>query len=40
MKLPGAVIWATAQVHALLLVTRHVKDFQAEDPGRRAPYPL
>jgi predicted nucleic acid-binding protein len=38
IKLPDAVIWATAQVHALLLVTRNVKDFPEGDPGVRAPY--
>lgn len=40
IKLPDAVIWATAQVHALLLVTRNVKDFPEGDPGVRAPYRL
>jgi hypothetical protein len=34
------VIWATAQVHALLLVTRNIKDFPDGDPGVRAPYKL
>jgi predicted nucleic acid-binding protein len=38
IKLPDAVIWATAQVHALLLVTRNTKDFPEGDPGVRAPY--
>jgi hypothetical protein len=32
--------WATAQVHAMLLVTRNVKDFPDGDPGVRAPYKL
>jgi len=40
IKLPDAVIWATAQVHAMLLVTRNVKDFPADDPGIRTPYRL
>lgn len=40
IKLPDAVIWATAQVHALLLVTRNTKDFPEGDPGVRAPYRL
>lgn len=40
IKLPDAVIWATAQVHALLLVTRNTKDFPDDDPGVRAPYRL
>jgi len=40
IKLPDAVIWATAQVHAMLLVTRNTKDFPDDDPGVRAPYKL
>jgi predicted nucleic acid-binding protein len=40
IKLPDAVIWATAQVHAMLLVTRNTKDFPKGDPGVRAPYKL
>ena len=28
IKLPDAIIWASAQVNAMLLVTRNVKDFQ------------
>ncbi len=38
MKLPDAVIWASAQVNGMLLVTRNIKDFPASDPGVRAPY--
>lgn len=38
IKLPDAVIWATAQTHAMLLVTRNTKDFPDGDPGIRAPY--
>jgi predicted nucleic acid-binding protein len=40
IKLPDAVIWATAQAHAMLLVTRNTKDFPSDDPGVRAPYKL
>jgi hypothetical protein len=40
IKLPDAVIWATAQAHAMLLVTRNTKDFPNGDPGVRAPYKL
>ena len=40
IKLPDAVIWATAQTHAMLLVTRNTKDFPEGDPGIRAPYKL
>lgn len=38
IRLPDAVIWATAQTHAMLLVTRNTKDFPANDPGVRVPY--
>jgi predicted nucleic acid-binding protein len=40
IKLPDAIIWATAQVHAMLLVTRNTRDFPDDDPGIRAPYRL
>ncbi len=40
LKLPDAVIWATAQTTGRLLVTRNTKDFPADDPGVRAPYVL
>jgi predicted nucleic acid-binding protein len=40
IKLPDAVIWATAQVHAMLLVTRNTRDFPDGDPGIRTPYKL
>jgi len=40
IKLPDAIIWATAQVHAMLLVTRNTKGFTARDPGVRMPYRL
>lgn len=38
LKLPDAIIWASAQVHARLLVTRDTKGFPAGDPGVRVPY--
>ena len=38
MKLPDAIIWASAQANGLLLVTRNIKDFPANDPGVRMPY--
>jgi predicted nucleic acid-binding protein len=38
MKLPDAIIWASAQVRSMLLVTREEKGFPAEDPGVRMPY--
>jgi hypothetical protein len=40
LRLPDAVIWASAQVHAMLLVTRNTKDFPPDDPGIRMPYQL
>jgi len=40
IKLPDAVIWATAQTAGCLLVTRNTKDFPADDPGIREPYVL
>jgi hypothetical protein len=40
IKLPDAIIWASAQAHAMLLVTRNTKDFPHNDPGVRAPYRL
>lgn len=40
IKLPDAIVWASAQVHGFLLVTRNVKDFPPGDPGVRAPYAL
>lgn len=40
VRLPDAIIWATAQVHSLLLVSRNTRDFPADEPGVRAPYKL
>ena len=40
IKLPDAIIWATAQTRAMLFVTRNIKDFPQGDPGVRAPYRL
>lgn len=40
IKLPDAIIWATAQVHHRLLVTRNSKDFAPTHPGVRIPYVL
>jgi predicted nucleic acid-binding protein len=40
MRLPDAIIWASAEVHAKLLVTRNTKDFPADAPGIRLPYTL
>lgn len=38
IKLPDAVIWASAITEGAILVTRNIKDFPAELPGIRAPY--
>ncbi len=38
LKLPDAIIWATAQQEQCLLVTRNTKDFNKDDPGIRIPY--
>ncbi len=38
IKLPDAIIWATALAESRLLVTRNVKDFPAILPGVRVPY--
>ena len=38
LKLPDAIIWASAQVHDMLLVTRDTKGFPEGDPGVRVPY--
>ena len=38
IKLPDAIVWASAQHRAALLVTRNSKDFAADDPGVRMPY--
>jgi predicted nucleic acid-binding protein len=40
IRIPDAIIWASAQVSNTLLVTRNTRDFPADDPGIRAPYSL
>lgn len=40
IKLPDAIIWATAESEKLLLVTRNIKDFPVDTPGVRMPYRL
>lgn len=40
LKLPEAIILATAEAHGLLLITRNTKDFPADRPGIRIPYTL
>ena len=38
LKVPDAIVWASAQVRSMLLVTRDAKGFPADDPGVRMPY--
>lgn len=40
LRLPNAVILASALVRGRVLVTRNIKDFPAEMPGIRVPYIL
>lgn len=40
IRLPDAVIWATAKDRSSLLVTRNTRDFPTDDPGVRIPYEL
>ena len=40
MKLPDAIIQASAETHGLLLVTRNTRDFDASSAGVRVPYTL
>lgn len=38
VKLPDAIVWASARARGLLLVTRDSKAFPTDDPGIRIPY--
>jgi predicted nucleic acid-binding protein len=38
LRLPDAVIWASARAESALLVTRDTRDFPGDDPGVRIPY--
>jgi predicted nucleic acid-binding protein len=40
IKLPDAIILATAEIAGCILVTRNTRDFSADDPGVRIPYQL
>jgi predicted nucleic acid-binding protein len=40
LKLPDAIILATARIHRLPLVTRNTRDFPEDDPGIIVPYAL
>ena len=40
MRLPDAIVWASAQSQDALLVTRNTRDFPADAPDVRVPYRL
>ena len=40
LKLPDAIILATARAEGLTLLTRNTKDFSEDDPTIRIPYRL
>ena len=40
LRLPDAIIWATARLRDGLLVTRDSRDFPIGDPGIRVPYQI
>ena len=40
LRLPDAIIWATARVNDAVLVTRNTKDFKPDWDGIRLPYTL
>ena len=40
LRLPDAIVWASARAESALLVTRNTKDFPATEPGIRVPYAI
>ncbi len=40
LRLPDAIVWASALVQRALLVTRNTKHFPPDHPGVRTPYAL
>ena len=40
LRLPDAIIWATAKEQKTLLVTRNIRDFSPDHPEIRVPYKL
>jgi predicted nucleic acid-binding protein len=40
IKLPDAIVWASAQVNGMMLVTRNTRDFPSVAPDVRVPYRL
>jgi predicted nucleic acid-binding protein len=40
IRLPDAIVWASARAESAVLVTRNTKDFPGAEPGLRVPYAL
>ena len=40
MRMPVALVWASARSESAVLVTRNTKDFAKSEPGVRVPYTL
>jgi predicted nucleic acid-binding protein len=40
IRLPDAIVWATAMQLGVVLMTRNTRDFPSSDPGIRIPYRL
>lgn len=40
VRLPDAIVWATARTNGCLLVTRNTRDFPATEPDVRLPYTI
>ena len=40
LKIPDAIVFASAKLHGSVLVTRDLNDFPAGDPGIRVPYEI
>jgi hypothetical protein len=38
LRLPDAIVWASARTESALFVTRNTKAFRADEPGVRVPY--
>ena len=38
LRLPDLMIWSSAQVHGLILVSRNTRDFPSDEPGIYVPY--
>jgi predicted nucleic acid-binding protein len=40
IKLPDAIVWATALSHKRILITRNTKDFSPTEPSVKVPYQI